>query len=73
MSDCVVQGNQAKYSAGAIYVENSDVRLMNTYLIDNKAVVGGGAIYAEENSFLLMNNCTFHNNEVTFSNPTKAY
>ena len=64
MSDCILQNNQADHYVGAIYAENSTVRITNTNFYDSKALQGIGA-YLINHSTTVFNNCTFRNNSDT--------
>ena len=66
MSNSIMQQNQARDYAGAIFVVNSVVHITDTNFYGNKAVEAGGAICAFTKSSLWIAHSTFKNNQIPF-------
>jgi len=64
VSDCEIENIEAKNNGGAIWIDESDVQIINCLFHHNKAGNQGGAIFAQNCNPLLLNNTLVYNQAV---------
>ena len=80
LTDCTFTGNLAANSAGALWIDGSDMMLVNTEFLDNVAIRpgggsdGGGMLLSGRgsNASAILENCTFENNSADFGGGISA-